>query len=136
MIYRIQLKDYLQSKTRENTFLHEEHVTKNSKKYSDSMSMLATQRVRLLNRSCDQLRFQTGRDPTTTPLNSYHETAEMKKFRTHHSTLSSQATVVEIDMKNIEPTYFLVLYFAYFHEIIFLYSSMNFFDLFPRIVMS
>jgi len=34
------------------------------------------------------------------------QTAEIKKFRKHHSTLS-QPMVQEIDMKNIEPTYFL-----------------------------
>jgi hypothetical protein len=42
----------------------------------------------------------------TSVENNVKQQTDMKKFRNHHSTLS-QPTVQEIDMKNIEPSYFL-----------------------------
>jgi len=51
------------------------------------------------------LQTTTSSSPTSTSNVSEQQGAEMKRFRNHHSTLS-QPTVQEIDMKNIEPSYF------------------------------
>lgn len=73
--------------------------------------MLVAQPVKFSNKFCVQVRH-TRDSPTTSSITDFHQTEEMKKFRNHHSTLSSLQPsapgVMEMDMKNIELTYFLV----------------------------
>jgi hypothetical protein len=59
--------------------------------------------------SCIQSRLRLSSNSTLSHPpdgDELNQTAEMKKFRKHHSTLS-QPMIQEVDMKNIEPTYFL-----------------------------
>jgi hypothetical protein len=49
---------------------------------------------------------QTTTNSPSAESNGKQHTSDMKKFRSHHSTLS-QPTVQEIDIKNVEPSYFL-----------------------------
>jgi len=69
------------------------------------MRSRVTQTIKSSNRLCVQSRRPCSTS-TQSLTDELHQSAEMKKFRKHHSSLSIP-TVQEIDMKNIEPSYFL-----------------------------